>query len=204
MSVLAADRADSPRKRILLVHAVGAHRNLRLSVMRDRGFDVVCAADCAEARLLWHPGSYDLVLFDGKHDAAANEELCRELKGANPQGKTAFLVGKPEFLSSRPAANANSAVDHSSQEYQHAFRALITEASELLPHRHGFMEAVWRMHLLRSVTPAATRDPEIPSYEAPAPVETAAPAAVESPRSFGDAIRRFELEAEANEDTADA
>jgi CheY-like chemotaxis protein len=181
--------AAPPKKKILLVHAVGPHRTLRVSVMRRRGFDVVCAADCEEARLLWHPGSYDLVLLDGKHDAAANQELCRELKSSSPRDKVAFLVGKPEFLASRPADNGAHG-ETTSPRYQQAFHALIAEASELLPHRHGFIEAVWRMRMVRSVTPV-TAAPERPAPVVEVTIRPPAP----PPLTFGDAVREFERQA---------
>ena len=190
MSETAAMRPVHAKKRkVLLVHCIGPHRNLRASIMRKIGFEVVCAADCAEARMLWHPAVYDLVLLDGSPAVgAANEELCRDIKSAYPDERFAFLVGKPELLALNPAVNAGNNGAKRSKSYERLFKELLTEACELLPHRHGFMEAVWRMYLIRSTQPSSTSK---------APV-SAAPLNREvniKPRiSFGDAVREVELE----------
>jgi CheY-like chemotaxis protein len=179
-----------PKKKVLLVHSIGPHRNLRASIMRKRGFEVVCADDCAEARMLWHPAVYDLVLLDGMHDVLANEELCRDMKSAYPKEKVAFLVGKPRLLASKAAADGGENAANRSMSYRHVFQELMTEACEALPHRHGFMEAVWRMYLVRSTCSpeAATRDmPVIPVTKLPEKAPLI---------SFGDAVRQLERETE--------
>ena len=189
MSSAAATRtALQPKKKVLLVHAVGHHRDLRANVMRKCGFEVVCASDCDEARLLWHPAVYDLVLLDGKHDTVANEELCRDMKASYPNEKVAFLVGKPELLASGPAVDGGNGATASSKSYQQVFQKLVSEACEVLPHRHGFMEAVWRMYLVRSgrSRPVSTRPQPV------IPVTTQPNAAPRS--SFGDRVRQVELQ----------
>jgi CheY-like chemotaxis protein len=199
MSSQPAPRTTPPVKRkVLLVHSIGPHRDLRASIMRKRGCEVVCADDCDEARLLWQPAVYDLVLLDGKHDTLANEELCRDMKSAHPREKVAFLVDKPELLASRPAANGGNSAANPSKSYQRVLHKLMTEACEVLPHRHGFMEAVWRMYLVRSM-----RSPAAPTRPAPVIPVTIQPNAA-PPISFGDAVRQVELEAEANHDKAGA
>ncbi len=187
-----------PPKKVLLVHAVGHHRDLRANVMRKCGFEVVCANDCDEARLIWHPAVYDLVLLDGKHNTVANEELCRDMKASYPNEKVAFLVGKPELLASGPTVDGGNGAADSSKSYQQVFQKLLREACEVLPHRHGFMEAVWRMYLVRSSRSrsVSTRpEPVIPVATQP----NAAP-----PISFGDRVRQVESETEAHDDNGSA
>ncbi len=193
MSAMAAkkDRVQY-KKKLLLVHSVGPHRNLRASVMRKSGFEVVCAGDCAEARLLWHPDVYDLVLLDGKNDTIATEELCREMKSAHPNEKIAFLVGKPEILASKSVGNGTDGAANPSKSYQRMFQQLMSDACEALPRRYGFMEAVWRMYLVRSTRSQV-------SDNRPEPVIPVIPVITDkkstSSISFGDAVRQIELDA---------
>jgi CheY-like chemotaxis protein len=193
MSAMAAkkDRVQY-KKKLLLVHSVGPHRNLRASVMRKSGFEVVCAGDCAEARLLWHPDVYDLVLLDGKNDTIATEELCREMKSAHPNEKIAFLVGKPEILASKSVGNGTDGAANPSKSYQRMFQQLMSDACEALPRRYGFMEAVWRMYLVRSTRSQV-------SDNRPEPVIPVIPVIKDkkstSSISFGDAVRQIELDA---------
>jgi CheY-like chemotaxis protein len=193
MSAMAAkkDRVQY-KKKLLLVHSVGPHRNLRASVMRKSGFEVVCAGDCAEARLLWHPDVYDLVLLDGKNDTIATEELCREMKSAHPNEKVAFLVGKPEVLASKAVGNGTNGAANPSKSYQRMFQQLMSDACEALPRRYGFMEAVWRMYLVRSTRSQVfdnRPEPVIPVIPVIADKKSA------SSISFGDAVRQIELDA---------
>jgi len=192
MSLHPATHTLPPAKRkVLLVHSIGPHRDLRASIMRKRGCEVVCADDCDEARLLWQPAVYDLVLMDGKHDAVAHEELCRDMKTAHPREKVAFLVDKPELLASRPAADGGASAANPSKSYQRVLHKLMAEACAVLPQRHGFMEAVWRMYLVRS-----TRSAVAPTRPAPVIPVIRQPSTA-SPISFGEAVRQVELEAEA-------
>ncbi|MGH9524046.1 MAG: response regulator [Terriglobales bacterium] len=188
MSLKATAHVAIAKKKVLLVHGIGPRRDLRASIMRKRGCEVVCADDCAEARMLWHPSVYDLVLLDGRRDGVANQELCREMKTAHPDERVAFLVGKPELLSAKAATDGRA-----DGEYQRLFRELLSEACEVLPHRHGFMEAVWRMHLMRSTLPSSNTVRLAPA-DAVSSVPDERP-----PINFGDAVRQIELEAGAAE-----
>ena len=189
----AKQATPQPKKKVLLVQSIGPHRTLRASVMRKRGFDVVCAADCAEARLLWHPAAYDLVLLDGLHDSSLHQELCRDMKASCPTEKIAFLVGKPELLSSIPGCNGVDIAASRSRSYQHVFGELMTKACEALPHRHGFMEAVWRMYLLKSSRPPVVATKGVPV------IPVTKRQRLEPSIPFGEAVRQAELETEAND-----
>lgn len=187
-----AASTNSDRKNVLLVVTHGARRNLRANIFRKHGIEVVCASHTGEARLLWHPGSYDLVIFDAHHDSAAAVELGDEMKASCPGQRVAYLVGKPEYLASSPGTNgANEAP---TKRYEETLRQMMANACEALPRRGGFLEATWRMSLARSVTPSQQASRPQPLLEV-LHEDTMAPPSI----TFGEAIRR---EQQAQEEIA--
>lgn len=176
-----AASVNSDRKNVLLVVTHGARRNLRANIFRKHGIEVVCASQVSDARMLWHPGSYDLVIFDSHHDSAAALELCDEMKATCPGQRIAFLVGKPEYLASAPGSNG--AADEPARRYEETLRQMMATACDALPRRGGFLEATWRMSLARSVTPQQAPRPE-------AVVHALHEDVVAPSISFGEAIRR--------------
>ena len=149
-----ATHAQIPaKKKVLLVVSNMSKRNLRASVLRKVGLDVVCASRMSDARMLWHPLTYDLVLLDARTDHANATELCVEMRSRAPLQKIAFFVGKPEFLASSPAPFEEGYVEEMPTRCEENVRQLMTNACEALPRRGGFLEARWRMALARSVKP---------------------------------------------------
>ena len=67
--------------------------NLRDSILRLRGFDVVSTVSIDEARNLFHHQLFDLVLVDVEVDGRipAAEKLCEEIRTAHPDQKIAFV-----------------------------------------------------------------------------------------------------------------
>lgn len=173
---------NSERKNVLLVLSHGARRNLRANIFRKHGIEVVCASHLGEARLLWHPGSYDLVIFDSHSDSVATEELSDEMKASCPGQRVAFLVGKPEYLASAPGSNG--AGDETCKAYEETLRQMMANACDALPRRGGFLEATWRMSLARSVMPTQ-QAPRAESVLQVLHAEMAEPTV-----TFGEAIRR--------------
>jgi CheY-like chemotaxis protein len=179
-------------KHVLLVVTHSPKNNLRANVLRKHGLDVVCANHIGDARMLWHPNTYDLVLFDLRHENGAAVELCRDMKAESPKQLVAFFVGKPEYLAASPLAQ-DLASDDAPRRYEETLRQLMATACEALPRRGGFLEATWRMSLARAVKPAATPDPprEVVHQLSSLP-------AVEAVSfSFGDAVRQAEATEEA-------
>lgn len=178
-------------KHVLLIVTHSPKNNLRANVLRKHGLDVVCANHIADARMLWHPNTYDLVLFDLRHENGAAVELCRDMKAESPKQLVAFLVGKPNYLSASPAAH-ELASDDAPKRYEETLRQLMATACEALPRRGGFLEATWRMSLARAVKPA-------PIVDTPREVVhqlTSLPAVDVVPFSFGDAVRQAEASEE--------
>lgn len=177
-------------KRILLMVTNRSRRNLRATVYRNAGIEVVCATHIGDARELWHPKAYDLVLFEVGSDLEGSVALSSDMKAACPGQKIAWLVGEPEFLSGQP--RSSEAVSSACGDN---VRQLMANACEALPRRGGFLEARWRMALRRSAQPA------------PAPARTmrsaiviaTEPSRTQTADTFGDAV----LKAEAERDIAD-
>ena len=187
----ASVQVTGPKKRVLLVITSMSKRNLRASVLRKCGIEVVCAAQVSDARMLWHPSTYDLVLFDMSHDSASASELCSDMKSEFPRQKVAWLVGKPELLSAAPVADRIEAPEIPNR-LEENLRQLMTNACEALPRRGGFLEARWRMALIRSVKPEqqADRPPTLALPVIEAPLDH------HPPVSFGDAVRQAEADQE--------
>ncbi len=174
-------------KRVLLIIANASRRNLRASVFRNLGVDVVCAAHMSEARALWHPSRYGLVLFDMHgHDEEA-VDLCADIKAECPQQRVAWLVGGPEFVASEPIAGRlpqeapNACADN--------LRQLMSNACAALPRRGGFLEALWRMALTRSTMPRQQQDGDGLDPAANSPKQLRLE---KRDSSFGAAIRKAE------------
>jgi hypothetical protein len=84
------------KKHVLMIVTRSPKNNLRVNVLRKHGLEVVCANHIGEARMLWHPDTYDLVLFDLRHENGAAVELCHDIKTERPGQLVAFFVGKPD------------------------------------------------------------------------------------------------------------
>ena len=170
-------------KRILLVVNNRSRRNLRATVFRNLGMEVVCAAHIGDARELWHPKAYDLVLFDVGANIEGSVVLCADMKAEFPAQRIAWLVGQPEFLSFHPRGTAEDSTACTDN-----VRQLMANACEALPHRGGFLEARWRMALGRSARPTAV------SPRMPASLEMLPVVAAPKRDSFSDAVLKAEAE----------
>jgi CheY-like chemotaxis protein len=186
-----AGSLSTDKRRILLVVTHSPKNSLRANVLRKHGMEVVCAHHIGDARLLWHPATYDLVLFDLRHENGAALELSRDMKAECPGQRVKFLVGKPEYLASAPDHD-NLGPDQPPKRYEETLRQLMATACEALPRRGGFLEATWRMSLARAVKPEALPPSPRPVVHQLTSLEDA-PAAY----SFGDAVRQAEASEEA-------
>lgn len=83
-----------PEKKAIL-HICGREmlRPLRDQILRISGFDVDSTLDSKEALSLFWGRQYDLVLIDveGEQKVADAEQLCTEVKTANPEQMVAFV-----------------------------------------------------------------------------------------------------------------
>ena len=86
-------------KKVLLIDSCQATREVREAVLRSHGVDVHAAQSFAEARLLWQPNVYDLVMLDvRRYSPGEMLEFCERIN-ASPRERIVFLVGPPVYLS---------------------------------------------------------------------------------------------------------
>jgi len=146
------------KKRVLLIDASHAKRDLRAEVLRKLGMDVDSAADIAEARSWWRPALYDLVLINMEKGQGQRDKFCDDLRGATPSQRFAFLVGQPEYLADSPNANEELAAENGDEQ------AAIVSAKTTVPvhpgdtaQRWGILEASRRISAVRSASIARSK-----------------------------------------------
>ncbi len=91
------------RPRILLLLCAGAAR-ARKTLEKHTRLD--CAASLPEARHLWRPGRYDMVVATFDQDPNESMRLCREIKDQSPEQLLVFLAGTGENLPPEPCPDA--------------------------------------------------------------------------------------------------
>jgi len=87
-------------KKVLLIDCGQAAREIRASVLRSYGVEVDEAVEIPDARFLWRPNVYGLVMLNVRRYAP--EEVLKfyeELKGRSPDEHFVFLVGPPRYVS---------------------------------------------------------------------------------------------------------
>ena len=128
---------------VLLVDEDANTRYMRANVLRDRGLHVVCAASSKEARKLWSPKSFKLVLFDARTNPTDCTELASEMKASSPKQLVAYFVGKPSYLASGPADDQRAATKDS--PISEMLRSVMANVCREIPEGHGILEAVLRI-----------------------------------------------------------
>lgn len=145
------------KKRVLLVDASQAKRDLRAEVLRKLGMDVDSATDIAEARAWWRPALYDLVLINVERGRGQRDKFCDDIRGAMPPQRLAFLVGQPEYLVDSPNADQELMMERGDEP------AAIAGAKAAFPpdpagstQPWGILEASRRISAVRSAFVART------------------------------------------------
>jgi CheY-like chemotaxis protein len=86
-------------KNVLIIDSNEAMQTLRARVLRSRGVHVHTAKTVTEARLLWVPDFFDLVLLDVRQKSREAVEFWRTIRRQHPRQRIRFLVGPPMYLS---------------------------------------------------------------------------------------------------------
>ena len=146
------------KKRVLLIDASHAKRDLRAEILRKLGIDVDSAADIAEARSWWRPGLYDLVLINMQKGQGQRDRFCDDLRTATPSQRFAFLVGQPEYLAGSPNADEELALENGNGQ------AAVGNAESTVrvdpgdtSQRWGILEASRRISAARSASLARSK-----------------------------------------------
>jgi hypothetical protein len=139
------------KKRVLLVDASTAKRDLRAEALRNLGMEVDTASDIAEARSWWRADLYNLVLINTENDMGHRDRFCEDVRAATPPQQLAFLVGKPDYLAGVP--NEGVEPEHrNGGPSQEELRAVLPIDLSVSPtQRWGIMEASRRISAVRSV-----------------------------------------------------
>jgi CheY-like chemotaxis protein len=143
------------KKRVLLVDASPATRELRAEAMRKLGMDVDCAVDISEARSWWRADLYNLVLINMENELGNRDKFCDDVRAATPPQQLAFLVGKPGYLADAPNADVEVAVDP--LLHADAQAVISSELSGSPGQRWGILEASRRISKVRSVFAARSK-----------------------------------------------
>lgn len=144
------------KKRVLLVDASAAKRDLRADALRQLGVEVDCAADIAEARSWWKADLYNLVLINLAKGLGHRDKFCDDVRNATPPQPLAFLVGEPQYLA--PSPGADEEVQQSKREDPGGDdRAELSTDREDFPQRWGILEASRRISSVRAAAIARTR-----------------------------------------------
>ena len=87
-------------KKVLIIDAHQCTRDVRASVLRNRGLEVDATDSFQAARSLWRPKLYDLILLAAReHLPGEAFDFYVDIKHASPGERVVFLVGPPKFLS---------------------------------------------------------------------------------------------------------
>jgi CheY-like chemotaxis protein len=144
------------RKRVLLVDASPAKRELRAEAMRKLGVDVDCACDIGEARSWWRADLYNLVLINLENEMGHRDRFCDDMRSATPPQQMAFFVGKPVYLAEAPQADGLGLNGGHGEIVLQVESGAATAGDDLpaLPQRWGIMEASRRISAVRSMSAA--------------------------------------------------
>ena len=145
------------KKRVLLIDASHAKRELRAEVMRKLGIDVDSAADIVEARIWWKPALYDLVLINMEKGRGQRDKFCDDLRSATPPQRLAFLVGGPEYLTDSPNQDQELAMENDEQAAIRSAKHIVPADPEDTTQRWGILEASRQISEVRSASIARTQ-----------------------------------------------
>jgi len=90
-------------KRVLLLDCDDRRRELRAEALANRGALVDGVAGSVAARMLWKPGSHDLVLVDLRGAEADFETFMSFVNAECGSQKVGFYVAQPPYLTSSAA-----------------------------------------------------------------------------------------------------
>ena len=144
------------KKRVLLIDASHAKRDLRAEILRKLGIDVDSAADIAEARSWWRPGLYDLVLINVEKGQGQRDKFCDDLRTATPSQRLAFLVGQPEYLAGSPNADEELAAENGNEQAAIGNAKGNVDSGDT-SQRWGILEASRRISAARSASIARSK-----------------------------------------------
>jgi DNA-binding NtrC family response regulator len=86
-------------KNVLIIDGNEGRQNLRASVLRGHEVHVHMAKNVTDAKLLWVPNFFDLVLLDVHDRSKEAVAFWKTIRRQHPRQRISFLVGPPTYLS---------------------------------------------------------------------------------------------------------
>ena len=91
---------DPSDTHVLLIDSCEATRDARTKTFKEHGIEVHTAENLEEARFVWRPNFYQLVLLDVRRYMPGEAlDFWRLLHDISPKERIAFLLGAPRYLS---------------------------------------------------------------------------------------------------------
>lgn len=101
----------APKKSVLLVDADPERQLLRATAMRERGVIVDAVHTGGEARGLWKPRFYSLLIIELSGASADTDDFYRYVLDREPNQRFAFYSNVPPYLTSTPPRQRQVAND---------------------------------------------------------------------------------------------
>jgi len=138
-------------RRILLLDANSNSREARTKALRDRGAQVDCAAGAEDARIVWKPGSHEVVLIEFRNAGEEIHDFYRYARLNSRKQKFGFYVDGPPYLtrSRRPCESDTAIMGCSPPEALSASANLEFEDGT---YQTGLREAARRIATVRRLT----------------------------------------------------
>lgn len=120
-------------RNVLLLDAAEARQLARAAAMRTAGATVQCAATVEDARALWKPGSYQLVLIELQDGGSGFRQFYEYARAQSADQAFGFYTSEPPYLSpdpdGRPAKPARARKPAGSDS-RSSFSSSLSEATQ--------------------------------------------------------------------------
>jgi CheY-like chemotaxis protein len=142
-------------KKILLLDADPTSRDNRAKAIRDRGAQVDCAGGGDEARALWKPGCYELVLIEFRSAGVEADDFYHYARLTSRKQRFGFYLEGPPYLTLSHQQYESSRVP---ADCEPAGRLSALAEGADGKHQTGLPEAAKRIATVRRLTRPGTTE----------------------------------------------
>ena len=122
-----ADHKQSGANRILLVERDRMLRELRTEILHINGFKVHAEETLNEARVIWQPGDFDMVLISWEHHPEEALSFCEELKAQDPALNYVILRSAARYIPRNECTDAVIPLAEGPQHMVERVRTLLAD-----------------------------------------------------------------------------